>query len=169
MLLRIGQMVSLLFLCPLFATAKQIVMGDVKVPVELGVMSRCPDALFCESIFNDAHSYRTRVWSDIMRWATSANWKLHWNAPREWAFSGMKLGRSLREVGEGASMLQKSVRASRELGIQKSCTILINKRKVCVHDGEWKSCKNGHKIRDFVKQIDQEYERLNKGHRLDYH
>ena len=27
--------------------------ADVKVPVQLGVMSRCPDALLCESIFDD--------------------------------------------------------------------------------------------------------------------
>jgi hypothetical protein len=27
-------------------------MDDVKVPVQLGVMSRCPDALLCESIFD---------------------------------------------------------------------------------------------------------------------
>lgn len=27
--------------------------ADTKVPVELGVMSRCPDALLCESVFND--------------------------------------------------------------------------------------------------------------------
>lgn len=26
---------------------------DVKVPVILGVMSRCPDALLCESVFSD--------------------------------------------------------------------------------------------------------------------
>lgn len=25
---------------------------DIKVPVQLGVMSRCPDALFCESVFD---------------------------------------------------------------------------------------------------------------------
>ena len=24
---------------------------DIKVPVQLGVMSRCPDALLCESVF----------------------------------------------------------------------------------------------------------------------
>jgi hypothetical protein len=28
-------------------------LADVKVPVQLGVMSRCPDALHCESVFND--------------------------------------------------------------------------------------------------------------------
>ena len=27
--------------------------ADTKVPVELGVMSRCPDALLCESVFNN--------------------------------------------------------------------------------------------------------------------
>ena len=26
---------------------------DIKVPVQLGVMSRCPDALICESAFNE--------------------------------------------------------------------------------------------------------------------
>lgn len=26
--------------------------GDVKVPVTLGVMSRCPDAILCESVFD---------------------------------------------------------------------------------------------------------------------
>jgi hypothetical protein len=26
---------------------------EVKVPVQLGVMSRCPDALICESVFNE--------------------------------------------------------------------------------------------------------------------
>ncbi|KAJ7498934.1 hypothetical protein FB451DRAFT_1203528 [Mycena latifolia] len=26
--------------------------GAIKVPVELGVMSRCPDALFCEGVFD---------------------------------------------------------------------------------------------------------------------
>jgi hypothetical protein len=28
-------------------------LGDVKVPVQLGVMSACPDALLCESLFNE--------------------------------------------------------------------------------------------------------------------
>lgn len=28
-------------------------VADIKVPVQLGVMSRCPDALLCESRFND--------------------------------------------------------------------------------------------------------------------
>jgi len=31
----------------------QNVYDDVKVPVQLGVMSRCPDAILCEAIFNE--------------------------------------------------------------------------------------------------------------------
>jgi hypothetical protein len=29
---------------------------DIKVPIQLGVMSRCPDALLCESKFNEVLS-----------------------------------------------------------------------------------------------------------------
>ena len=31
-------------------------ISDIKVPIQLGVMSRCPDALLCESTFNDVLS-----------------------------------------------------------------------------------------------------------------
>jgi len=31
-------------------------ISDVKVPIQLGVMSRCPDALLCESTFNEVLS-----------------------------------------------------------------------------------------------------------------
>ena len=37
--------------------ASQIRLEDVKVPVQLGVMSQCPDALLCESVFNDVLNY----------------------------------------------------------------------------------------------------------------
>ena len=61
---------------------------------------------------------------------------------------------------EGVSLLQDSVKATKTLGIEyafryvetlqlidalwafrKSCTILINGRHVCVHDGVWKKCQ----------------------------
>ena len=32
-------------------------LEDVKVPVQLGVMSQCPDALLCESVFNEVLNY----------------------------------------------------------------------------------------------------------------
>ena len=31
-------------------------ISDIKVPIQLGVMSRCPDALLCESTFNEVLS-----------------------------------------------------------------------------------------------------------------
>jgi hypothetical protein len=61
-----------------------------------------------------------------------------------------------------------------------SCTILINGHVVCVHDGTWKECEvcypmltqrvfhsmlpqEGHTANDFIRQINNEYERLNNG------
>lgn len=60
----------------------------------------------------------------------------------------------------------------------KSCTVVINGEKVCVHDGTWKECEvsyafctlrapanidiqKGHTVSDFVKQIDDVYDFLN--------
>lgn len=60
---------------------------------------------------------------------------------------------------EGVGLLQQSVQDTEALGIEyvysqsksicllnnascrKSCTILINGRQVCIHDGEWKQCE----------------------------
>lgn len=37
-------------------------LNIIKVPVQLGVMSRCPDALLCEAIFNDVLA---QVWDKV--------------------------------------------------------------------------------------------------------
>ena len=56
---------------------------------------------------------------------------------------------------------------------------MINGDKVCTHDGNWKDCEvssppklavehkliriqNGHEIKDFIKQIEAEYRKLNR-------
>jgi hypothetical protein len=62
---------------------------------------------------------------------------------------------------EGILLLQKSVRTTKVLGITRSCTILINGRRVCVHDEIWKECEAGHTPSDFIRQINTEYERIN--------
>jgi hypothetical protein len=62
---------------------------------------------------------------------------------------------------EGVALLQESVVNSEALGISKSCTILINGRQVCIHDGIWKECEAGHTPNDFIRQINTEYERIN--------
>ncbi|KAF7965816.1 hypothetical protein HWV62_41727 [Athelia sp. TMB] len=65
---------------------------------------------------------------------------------------------------EGIRLLKESVIATEELGIRSSCTVMINGRPVCVHDGDWKTCEGGHTTADFVHQIKQEYDLLNGIH-----
>jgi len=62
---------------------------------------------------------------------------------------------------EGIRLLKENIQMTEQLGIKKSCTVLINGRAVCVHDGTWKECEGGHTANDFVKQINSEYDRLN--------
>lgn len=62
---------------------------------------------------------------------------------------------------EGRLLLKKSVETQQKEDIVKSCTILIDHEKVCVHDGVWKDCDDGHTVNDFVRQIKSAYDRLN--------
>jgi hypothetical protein len=64
---------------------------------------------------------------------------------------------------EGIKLLQDSVSLSQEFNITNSCTVIIGGDKVCVHDGQWKECENGHTVEDFVRQIEEAYDRLNYG------
>ncbi|GAA6019776.1 hypothetical protein JCM11491_005248 [Sporobolomyces phaffii] len=62
---------------------------------------------------------------------------------------------------EGAKLFRRSVALSKKLEIEKSCTIVLDSKKICVHDGTWKQCPGGHEVGDFVAQIKDEYKRLN--------
>ncbi|GBE79628.1 predicted protein [Sparassis crispa] len=62
---------------------------------------------------------------------------------------------------EGVQLLQDSVRQTQKLGIEKSCTIVINGKQVCIHDSTWKECEGGHTPDDFIRQINEEYDKLN--------
>jgi hypothetical protein len=66
------------------------------------------------------------------------------------------------KASEGVARLRRSVILGHELGITKSCTVLISGNTVCVHDGTWKDCENGHNVNDFIRQIEEEHKRLNK-------
>ncbi|GAA5963559.1 hypothetical protein JCM3765_004321 [Sporobolomyces pararoseus] len=68
---------------------------------------------------------------------------------------------------EGARLFRKSVEASRKLKIEKSCTIVLNGKKLCVHDGSWKECPGGHEVGDIVQAVKAEYDRLNSPSKLD--
>ncbi|KAH9482639.1 hypothetical protein JR316_0004739 [Psilocybe cubensis] len=83
----------------------------------------------------------------------------------DWQMSGAGECAGLDGSGkalEGVDLLRKSTLLGKELKITKSCTVLISGRAVCVHDGTWKDCENGHTISDFVRQIEDEYKKLNK-------
>ncbi|KAJ7890809.1 hypothetical protein B0H13DRAFT_2234878 [Mycena leptocephala] len=184
--------------------------GGIRVPVELGVMSRCPDALVCETIFDQVLKEVGREKMDLAliyvaelnsteadfgvtcmhgpgecagnvqqlcaaKYASPSQW---WEFVRcqnskdvalqcaktvgiDWETSGVGNCAGLSGSGkgkEGVQLLRKSLLRSKALGIEKSCTVLINRKKVCVHDETWKECEGG---TDFVKQINSEYERMN--------
>ncbi|KDR83751.1 hypothetical protein GALMADRAFT_54325 [Galerina marginata CBS 339.88] len=193
---------------------------DVKVSVQLGVMSRCPDALLCESRFNDVLAkvldkvdlslvYVAKVDESkpdfgisclhgpdecagnvqqlcASKYAPFSNWwefvkcqnfqgreniglpdvalKCAEVAGIDWGSSGAGECAGLDGSGkgtEGVALLKASTLLGIGLNITKSCTVLISGRAVCVHDGTWKDCEKGHTVNDFVRQIAQEYERLN--------
>jgi len=85
----------------------------------------------------------------------------------DWADGGAGKCAGLNGSGRGAEgvrLLQESVQATQVLGISKSCTILIDGRQVCLHDGVWKQCQAGHTPSDFIRQINNAYERLNNNY-----
>ncbi|KAF8640068.1 hypothetical protein AX17_001309 [Amanita inopinata Kibby_2008] len=199
----------------------QHTLDNVKVPVELGVMSRCPDALLCENIFNHVLQkvsnkvqlslrYIAKIDpSDldfgvrcmhgpqecagnvqqlcVAKYASPGSWwefircqnyqgrgkvgqpepalKCAIAAKIDWESSGASQCAGPDGSGKGAEgirLLQEDVILSQKLGIRKSCTIIVNGEKVCVHDGTWKECENGHSVGDFVRQINNAYDRLNE-------
>lgn len=196
--------------------------NNLRVPVVLGVMSRCPDALLCETLFDKvipkvadkidlSLAYVAKLnssepefgvtclhgrdecagnvqqlcaakYTPMKTWwefVTCQNYegknkigrpdvalKCARTAKMDW--SGSEVGRCAGLDGsgtgaEGVQLLQESIKDTEALAIIKSCTIMINGEKVCVHDGTWKDCENGHETRDFIRQIEAEYRKLN-GH-----
>jgi len=193
--------------------------ADTKVPVELGVMSRCPDALLCESVFNDvlrkvsekvdlSLRYVAKLDSSepvfgvkclhgpqecagnvqqlcVAKYSPSNWWEFvlcqNYHGKQKIGQPGLavkcaaafnidwkdsKVGECAGRDGngegvEGIKLLQESVAVAVRANITKSCTIVINGEKVCIHDGTWKECENGHTVRDFVRQINNAYELLN--------
>ncbi|KAI0053633.1 hypothetical protein FA95DRAFT_1481210 [Auriscalpium vulgare] len=193
---------------------------DVKVPVTLGVMSRCPDALFCEAVFDQVlprvadkidfsltyvakdNSSDPEFGATCMhgreecagnvqqlcaaKYAPVKNWwefvmcqnyqtrekigtpevalqcaraaEIDWESSQVGQCAGLD-GSGLGE--EGIQLLHESIKNTQELNITNSCTVVINKRKVCVRDETWKQCENGHNRIDFIRQIEAEYQRLN--------
>jgi len=194
--------------------------SDVKAPVILGVMSRCPDALVCETLFDKvikevedkinislsfigkinasepdfgvtcmhgpdecagnvqelcaaAHLPQQQWWNYLQCQNFYGRSKIGTpdialkcanTADFSWEDSGVGGCAGIDGAGKGAEgvhLLKESVLNSQALGIQKSCTVIINGKQVCIHDGGWKECEDGHTPEDFIRQINSEYEKLN--------
>ncbi|KZT24512.1 hypothetical protein NEOLEDRAFT_1067325 [Neolentinus lepideus HHB14362 ss-1] len=194
---------------------------DVKVPVVLGVMSKCPDAIMCESVFDrvvstvsdridfslsyvaqlnesepeygvtckhgpeecagniqqlcvakyeplskwwefvQCHNYQGREQigkPDVaLRCANTA--KIDWEGS---GIAGCVGSDVSGKTEEGIQLLKQSLKETRHLNVVKSCTVVINGYKVCVRDDyTWKECEAGHAPKDFIRQINEEYRRLN--------
>ncbi|GLB33799.1 putative gamma interferon inducible lysosomal thiol reductase (GILT) [Lyophyllum shimeji] len=193
---------------------------DIKVPVQLGVMSRCPDALLCETLFNDVvqkasdkmdlslvyvakldplepefgvrcmhgpeecagnvqqlcvrrhepfavwwqfvqcqnYEGRNKIGNPDITLKCAKTVGIDWENSRAGRCAGLDgSGKGI----EGVGLLRESVILAEKMRIRSSCTVLINGRAVCIHDGTWKECDNGHTVGDFVRQIKEEYDKLN--------
>ncbi|CAO1619673.1 unnamed protein product [Sympodiomycopsis kandeliae] len=64
--------------------------------------------------------------------------------------------------GKGVQLLKSSVQESIDRSIRNSATIQIEGETVCIRDGgQWKECQSGHEVSDFVRLIEQAYQRKN--------
>jgi len=185
-----------------------------KVPVVLGVMSKCPDAITCEATFDKIFSAVDSLVDLETVYIGSFNSSYrpygvmckhgsgecdgnvqqlcvreHTDTQKEWwQFVQCQNFESLSRIGdlsvakqcakvigkpwddhfsdcytgkEGKQLLQESVETAHSMGIEKSCSIFINNRLACIHDGSWKECPNGHEPGDFEKLIKEEYRSIN--------
>ncbi|KAJ3003011.1 hypothetical protein NUW54_g5532 [Trametes sanguinea] len=169
-------------------------LDDVKVPVVLGVMSRCPDAILCETVFDrvlervsdkidlsltfigtlnasepdfgvtckhgpEECAGRSEIGKPEKAIQCAKTAELDWENSGVGACAGVD---GSGKAEEGVRLLQQSVAITQELGIEKSCTVMINGKQVCIHDETWKECEGGHAPKDFIRQIEEEYEKLNQ-------
>jgi len=190
-----------------------------RVQVDLGVMSRCPDARLCEAVFDDVlktpgipdkvnltlnyiatvdehekpygmvckhgalecagNIHQLCVQSHVPSLLTRYSFLTTQNylAPSrigeldyakrcaaavriDWEGSGVA---KCVQGREGTRLLKESAERTKEMGVSKSCTILIEGRVRCIHDGSWYDCDEGHEVGDFVRSIEREWEKLQRG------
>jgi hypothetical protein len=58
--------------------------------------------------------------------------------------------------------LVKSMEHSDEMGINACCTMYMDNKLRCVHDGSWKQCTGGHTTADFIKTVCDAYKGADK-------
>ncbi|CEQ43006.1 SPOSA6832_04880, partial [Sporobolomyces salmonicolor] len=170
-----------------FPSSPRVNSTSTKVPLTLGVMSKCPDAEICETVMDrvlDTHTGgiggggKDEVVGDLVKLGLVFIAKCVFTLPtseRVRADLGSAARREQANETYGVSCMHGELECKgnvqqlcaiehwgeESMGITKSCTVMLNGRKICIHDGVWKDCDAGHEVGDFVRQITDEWNRLN--------
>ena len=67
------------------------------------------------------------------------------------------------------NLLSQAVDRTRAASAKKSCTIHLNGKFWCMHDGSWYGCSDGHDEKSFIQSICSRYNGTNKPHECDHH
>ncbi|KAI9621968.1 hypothetical protein H4Q26_015405 [Puccinia striiformis f. sp. tritici PST-130] len=71
---------------------------------------------------------------------------------------------------QGRQLLESSIEHAKQLRIRRSCSISSvhpfvfswsDHKLICIRDGVWKNCDDGHEVADFVKYIEHEFDLIN--------
>ncbi|KAI7858859.1 hypothetical protein BDC45DRAFT_433143 [Circinella umbellata] len=183
------------------------------VPIELFVMSKCPDKVECEEVFSQVLKQVSVPISLDVNYIGKPNisepygiqckhgpteclgniqelcFKQIYPDIDDW-FDGFTLclNEEYQDIGEdndlaikcakrigkdydpvqncitslnGIQLLTDSVERTQSLNVEKSCTIYIDNKLRCIHDGSWKECDGGYTISDFVHTIEEAYNKKN--------
>ncbi|KAI8393730.1 uncharacterized protein BYT42DRAFT_552048 [Radiomyces spectabilis] len=178
------------------------------VPIELFVMSKCPDKQACEAVFKDvleqvkvpvsldvnyiaSHNPRAPYEHTCMHGSSECLGNIQelcfkhvYPSHQDWFAFDLCLNERLQSIGrddllaprcaqrlhknfapvascidgqQGIDLLHSSVDRTQSLGVTKSCTVFINNKLRCIHDGSWKECDGGSRVEDFVRTIEDSY------------
>ncbi|ORZ08180.1 hypothetical protein BCR42DRAFT_425392 [Absidia repens] len=178
------------------------------VPIDLFVMSKCPDAVYCEAVFSSVlkkvsvpvtldinyiaqydgsdpfeHSCKHGV-SECFGNIQQLCFKYEYPDREDWFAFDLCLNKRYKQIGLnnnlalhcakegkksydrvdkcsrsslGIGLLTESAQKTKALGVRSSCTVFIDQKLRCIHDGSWKNCPGGWKIEDFIRTIEDAY------------
>eukprot|EP00128_Syssomonas_multiformis_P005794 Colp12_sorted_trinity150504_noHs@10499 len=180
----------------------QIANETGKVAVDFFVMSKCPDAAYCEKYYNDAIHKLAPIIDVKINYIASKSGSsfacMHGSAectgnmqqlcvqkhyPENLAFFDFAVCesksyssipsngedcanalsmdfKSIDECvnnGEGASLLEESIKITQAAGVRSSCTVNVDNTLFCIHDGVWRSCSRGSSPESLIQVVCEAY------------
>ncbi|OKL57634.1 hypothetical protein UA08_07174 [Talaromyces atroroseus] len=111
------------------------------VPLDVHVMSKCPDARDC-----------------LQQLIIPAMEKISDKVDFRLSFIGSHQDDDFDDPEDpsGIALLRESVRHSQEVGVTKSCTVRLDETVWCIRDdGKWKDCAHGSDISTFVGEVER--------------